>query len=259
MKKHSYIKIFLYIILFLSCNEANTHKNIKTNLHQHNINTSKTEMINLINLLTGKFEPSDHKNFTLVDPKYHTKSKMFLQKETLDAFINMRNAAQKEGINLRIVSGTRNFTDQQKIWDKKYKRFSKSISQPKDIINKIMIWSSMPGTSRHHWGTDIDINGFDEYFNGENQQAIKDYNWLNKNADKFGFCQVYSEKDGINRRFGYNEEKWHWSYMPIASKYLKDYKKYINYNHLTKFLGSEHAKEMDIFNQYVFSISKKCQ
>ena len=119
MKKHSYIKIFLYIILFLSCNEANTHKNIKTNLQQHNINTSKTEMINLINLLTGKFEPSDHKNFTLVDPKYHTKSKMFLQKETLDAFINMRNAAQKEGINLRIVSGTRNFTDQQKIWDKK--------------------------------------------------------------------------------------------------------------------------------------------
>ena len=30
-----------------------------------------------------------------------------------------------------------------------------------DAINEIIRFSTIPGTSRHHWGTDIDINGFD--------------------------------------------------------------------------------------------------
>ncbi len=39
---------------------------------------------------------------------------------------------------------------------------------------------------------------------------------LTANAAKFGFCQPYNVKTD---RKGYNEEKWHWSFMPL-SKFL---------------------------------------
>ena len=34
----------------------------------------------------------------------------------------------------------------------------------------------MPSTSRHHWGTDIDINGFDKYFDGTNEKQTENTN-----------------------------------------------------------------------------------
>ena len=116
----------------------------------------------------------------------------------------------------------------------------------------------MPTTSRHHWGTDIDINGFDDYFSDENKKANKEYKWLLINAHKFDFCQVYTKKgEGRKRRSGYNEEKWHWSYMPLARKYLNLYQKTITYKDINGFSGSQFAKEMDIINKYVFGISDR--
>ncbi|NJK84501.1 MAG: M15 family metallopeptidase [Saprospiraceae bacterium] len=36
---------------------------------------------------------------------------------------------------------------------------------PQERALKILKYSSMPGTSRHHWGTDIDLNSFsNSYF-----------------------------------------------------------------------------------------------
>ena len=53
----------------------------------------------------------------------------------------------------------------------------------------ILLYSSMPTTSRHHWGTDMDINSLENsYF--ASGQGLKEYTWLKKNAAKFGFCQV---------------------------------------------------------------------
>lgn len=68
-----------------------------------------------------------------------------------------------------------------------------------------MLYSSMPTTSRHHWGTDMDINSVEpEYF--ESGQGLLEYNWLKANAHKFGFCQPYSPKDDGSRTQGYNLE-----------------------------------------------------
>ena len=115
-----------------------------------------------------------------------------------------------------------------------------------------MLWSSMPSTSRHHWGTDIDINGFDDYFDGENEKSNKEYQWLRTNAYKFGFCQVYTKKGEKGRTTGYNEEKWHWSYMPLSSDYLKQYKELINYKNINGFSASEFAEELNIIEEFVF-------
>jgi len=170
----------------------------------------------------------------------------------------MKEAANKDGIELTIVSGTRNYYSQKSIWERKYNKYKKGGLTDIEIIKKIMIWSSMPSTSRHHWGTDIDINGFDEYFDGINEKANNEYEWLVNNASKFGFCQVYSEKGEGKRQTGYNEEKWHWSYMPLSSNYLQQYKELITYKDINGFSASEFAKELDIIKEFVFGISKEC-
>lgn len=210
-------------------------------------------------LLIGRFEAKDHPDFMLVDNKYHVNSEMYLQKETINAFINMHQAAKEDGIKLMIISGTRNFYEQKEIWEKKYSKYAKEGMSDIDIIKKIMIWSSMPATSRHHWGTDIDINGFDDYFNGINEQANIEYKWLANNASKFGFCQVYSQKAVGKREVGYNEEKWHWSYMPLSNEYLKRYQELISYEDITGFSASQYAKKLDIIIRYVCGISQSCK
>ena len=206
-------------------------------------------------LLIGKLKVETHPYFVLVDKKYHDKSEMYLQKQTLESFIKMREAAEKDGIHLTIISGTRDFYSQKSIWERKYNNYKKEGLSEIEIIKKIMLWSSMPTTSRHHWGTDIDINGFDDYFSEENKKANKEYKWLLINAPKFDFCQVYTEKGEGKRRTGYNEEKWHWSYMPLTCKYLNLYQEIVTYEDINGFSGSQFAKEMDIINKYVFGIS----
>ena len=65
---------------------------------------------------------------------------------------------------------------------------------PEQIINLILEYSSAPGTSRHHWGTDMDINALqNDYFSNKGNGAFL-YEWLQKNAAKFGFCQPYNKK-----------------------------------------------------------------
>ena len=207
------------------------------------------------NLLIGKFKVESHPHFVLVDKKYHDKSEMYLQKQTLESFIKMREVAEKDGIQLTIVSGTRDFYSQKSIWERKYKANNEEGLSDIDNIKKIILWSSMPSTSRHHWGTDIDINGFDDYFNEENKKANKEYKWLVTNAYKFDFCKVYTEKGEGKRRTGYNEEKWHWSYMPLAHEYLKLYQEIVTYENISEFSGSHFAKELDVINKYVLGIS----
>ena len=72
-------------------------------------------------------------------------------------FNQMKNAAKKEGINMKIVSGYRSFNRQKIIWNRKFLNNQKQGLNPLENINKIIQYSTIPGTSRHHWGTDIDI------------------------------------------------------------------------------------------------------
>lgn len=209
----------------------------------------------LRNILIGKFDAIKEPNFVVVEKKYHTRNLMYLQKETLTSFIKMKNAAKRDNIQLSIISGTRNFNDQKLIWEKKYLEYKLDGMSDIKTILKIMKWSAMPSTSRHHWGTDIDLNGFDDYFHKKNLKSVEEYKWLKENARRFGFCEVYSKKEKGKRTTGYNEEKWHWSYMPIANEYLGLYQQLISYKDITGFSGSQYAKKLDIINNYVLGIS----
>ena len=207
-----------------------------------------------IDFLLGKFEYSDHKDFVLMDSKWSDKD-IYLQRDANAAFEKMAEAAQKEGIDLIVVSGTRNFNEQRRIWEKKW--LNNVEEDPRKKALDILAFSSMPSTSRHHWGTDIDINSVEEeYFEQENGKAV--YAWLDTHAGDFGFCQVYSDKSESNRT-GYSEEPWHWSYMPLANKFLEAYVQSIRYTNIKGFEGSELAEPLQMIERFVKGINTKCQ
>ena len=208
----------------------------------------------IINHLLGKFDYTKDTNFISVSSEYCSKA-MYLQKETYKKFKEMHAAAKKDGVRLTILSGTRNFSEQKSIWERKWNNNIKTMDSIKAAKN-ILLYSSMPTTSRHHWGTDMDINSLENsYF--ASGQGLKEYEWLKKNASKYGFCQVYTDKTKTSRN-GYEMEKWHWSYIPISSQYLKKYNELISYKDIKGFIGSVLAPRLKAIENYVNGIDKSC-
>lgn len=213
--------------------------------------------------LMGKFDPAKDERFTLI-PSPYAQKEMYMRKEALESFQKMHAAAKIDGISLLILSATRPFDVQKSIWEAKWtgKRkvdgllLSKECKDPKERAIQILRWSSMPSTSRHHWGTDIDINSLEPvYF--DSGKGLKEYEWLVANAPQYGFCQVYS-KMGEERPYGYQEEKWHWSYLPISKDLTEAYAQKITDQDIGGFTGSESAPMIEVVKKYVLGINPQC-
>ena len=168
--------------------------------------------------------------------------------EVARSFELMKEAALKDSINIKIVSSFRSFNKQKEIWNRKFKKNdSLGFSKNKNIL-KIIEYSTIPGTSRHHWGTDIDI--VDDNFKPEGDVLLteKFYNdgtyvqlkkWLDMNSEKFGFYIVYTKN---SKRKGFKHEPWHYSFKPISKDILNELLK-VNFSKLfieNEVLGSEY-------------------
>jgi LAS superfamily LD-carboxypeptidase LdcB len=206
--------------------------------------------------LLGKFDQSKRADFTAVPAVYDIGGyTMYLRTETLNAFLNMAQAAEKDGVELKIASATRNFDYQKDLWDNKWDALPLSM----DGLTKfetILEYSAVPGTSRHHFGTEIDINNANpQYFNTEEGKEV--YNWMEKNAASYGFCQPYTAK-GPDRPTGYNEEKWHWSYTPLSKNFTEEYKNLITPDDIKGFDGDQYVPNINLINNYVLGINPGC-
>lgn len=218
-----------------------------------------------IEYITGRFEPATHPDFVKIATKYADREGMYLRKEVYASFKAMHVAASKEGMKLVIRSATRNFKAQKGIWEAKWtgkrilsdgKNAKTDYPTPKDRALKILEYSSMPGTSRHHWGTDLDLNSFNNNYFAKGE-GLKIYNWLLANASTYGFCQPYTAKDE-QRPNGYNEEKWHWSYIPTAKKLTDQAKSELKDTTIQGFQGANTAPSIQVIQNYVFGINKAC-
>lgn len=205
--------------------------------------------------LLGKFDQAKHPDFVPVGAPYTDKPAMMLRTAAFQAFENMWKAAKKDGVVLKIISSTRNFDQQKRIWEGKWARFEKDTPKPKDRALKILEYSSMPGSSRHHWGTDIDLNDLNNPTFEKGGQYEKVYAWLIAHAHEYGFCQPYT----AGRSSGYHEEKWHWSYTPISRENLEVYRKNLSEANITGFKGAETAEEIGIVQHYVLGINEACK
>lgn len=214
--------------------------------------------------LTGRFDPSERSDFSEVPLEFCDEVGHYLHYEVLDAWEKLHLSAKEDGIFLKIISSTRNFERQKKIWENKWQgitltngiNLSEMNYTAAEKAERILKFSAMPGTSRHHWGTDLDFNSVEpEYF--ETSKGSEEYNWMKINAGKFGFAQPYTAKN-IKRRLGYEEEKWHWSFLPLSHQFIEAYRNTISYNDICDFAGSEMALEMQVIEHYVMGVAKGC-
>ncbi len=206
--------------------------------------------------LLGKFDPAKHPDFVAIAPPYANRKGLFLQREAYTAFKKMADVARKDGVILTIISATRTFDYQKNIWEKKWANLQTQIKEPKDRALKILEYSAMPGSSRHHWGTDIDLNDLNNAaFNPGGAQA-RMYAWMQKHAADYGFCQPYTAKDE-QRPTGYNEERWHWSYRPIADQLLRQYEISVTDAMISGFQGAENARTIGVVQNYVLGVACK--
>ncbi|MCW8328117.1 M15 family metallopeptidase [Photobacterium sp. SDRW27] len=160
-----------------------------------------------------------------------------LHKDMQPAFVSLQQAAADAGFDLQLASAFRSFDRQLQIWNNKFNGIRPILDShchlldPDELtvlekIHAIMRWSALPGASRHHWGTDVDVYAANclpqgiqlqlepwEYETGHQAEFSV---WLNKNIKRFEFYLPYAED-----RNGVAIEPWHISYYPLSQPLLK--------------------------------------
>jgi LAS superfamily LD-carboxypeptidase LdcB len=141
--------------------------------------------------------------------------------EVEKAFLEMQEAAKKEGIKLEITSSYRPVTEQRELFlerlEETFKTETKEdFSEEKilksnnlSIVDKVLEITAPPGYSRHHSGYTIDLASSTSVF--ENSPGFR---WISENnyqnAKKFGFIPSYPE--GVEKQ-GPEPEAWEYVWV----------------------------------------------
>ncbi|WP_010178579.1 M15 family metallopeptidase [Aquimarina agarilytica] len=227
-----------------------------TDKNPHIKTVFSTILFFLVISIFGQQIPFTHNELAGIQKPANANNPFSLREEVFDAFIKMQKAAALEGIQLKIVSSFRSFERQQQIWNRKYKKYTAKGLSPEEAINKIIEYSTLPGTSRHHWGTDIDIvldipNPPSSLLNARNFEQHQPFyplkKWMDAHAHNYGFELVYTNTAG---RKGFKYEPWHYSYVATSKKMLSEY---LTYNTISKLdhkktLGSTYLSSKFIIN-----------
>lgn len=144
--------------------------------------------------------------------------------------------ARQAGFSFQIASAFRGFERQLGIWNAKARGERPVLDdwgKPLELAQMsererawaILRWSALPGTSRHHWGTDIDVYDSSRFAPGYrlqltveetcNQGPCAEFHvWLGEflhSSQNPGFFRPYAQDRG-----GVAPEPWHLSYAPVA-------------------------------------------
>ena len=148
-------------------------------------------------------------------------------------FLRLRHAAAGAGFDLVPQSAYRDFDRQLRIWNAKFngeatlndasgRPLAALALPPSERIDAILRWSALPGASRHHWGTDLDLidragipSGYRVQLVAQEYAPLGPFGpltaWLEANAARFGFFRPYR---GVLS--GVQPEPWHFSFAPLA-------------------------------------------
>ncbi len=126
----------------------------------------------------------------------------------------MCTAAQKDGINLLVISSHRTNARQTILYNNQVKKQRANHPELSDaeIKKKAATVSAYPGTSEHELGLAVDFNSVEESF-----ENTSEYQWLKTHAADYGFILRYTkQKQDIT---GVIYEPWHYRY--VGEKHAK--------------------------------------
>ena len=163
-------------------------------------------LVNKENGLNKTYVPS-----RLVDTKSKYKDNILIDEIVLINFNNMREDALKNGLEIDIMSGYRDYFYQEKLYNRLLKE--KGYAYTFRSVAK-------PGFSEHQTGLAVDICVYKDglCYIEHDITSIKESDWLINNAHKYGFILRYPKgKEDIT---GYNYEPWHYRYVGSLATYL---------------------------------------
>jgi LAS superfamily LD-carboxypeptidase LdcB len=161
-----------------------------------------------------------------------------LHRDVVEPFLALRAAAAARGIDLLPVSSWRDFQRQLTIWNAKcrgerdlFDRQGELLDHASltedELVSAILIWSALPGASRHHWGTEVDVVDaaalppgarpqlmVAEYVPGGTFERLEVF--LREEAQRYGFYRPYAVDRG-----GVQPEPWHLSHAVTAASALE--------------------------------------
>jgi LAS superfamily LD-carboxypeptidase LdcB len=155
------------------------------------------------------------------------------QPAVVQAFLAMRAAAALDGFDLQPFSTFRDYETQLRIWNNKFTgtrplydldgnvRDFASLTE-RQVVEGILHWSALPGGSRHHWGTEIDVVDGNAMADGYSPKLLPEetavggifrglHHWLDQNMAKYEFFRPYNYFKG-----GMYPEPWHLSFAPAS-------------------------------------------
>jgi len=157
-----------------------------------------------------------------------------MHRDAVEPYLAMKSHAMLDGIYIEIVSAFRDLESQQKIWDRKFRgeyplydmqgnvRDHAGLTED-ELVDAIICWSAVPGASRHHWGSEIDVIDLAAMPEGYRVRLVPEevqvggvfyalHQWLDANMARFGFFRPYHTDRG-----GVHPEPWHLSYAPVST------------------------------------------
>jgi len=179
-----------------------------------------------------------------------------VHRQALDPLLFLAQRAASAGFILKVASSYRSFARQLLIWNNKARGLRPVLNDAgetidinalseRDKVFAILRWSALPGASRHHWGTDVDVYGsvhIDPAYQLQLTVAetqgdgpfAEFHRWLSDelalgNSD---FFRPYAQDRG-----GIAPEPWHLSYAPLATIFSRQ---------LTQDLLREQLEQTDI-------------
>jgi LAS superfamily LD-carboxypeptidase LdcB len=199
-----------------------------------------------------------------------------IHRDAAGDFQSMCAAARAEGIEIAVFSGFRDFESQLGIWNRKYRGERVLLDENGDaldyasldegeIVGHILRWSALPGASRHHWGSELDLYDTAAMPEGYRIQLVPaEYApdgvfarlsaWLADNAMRHGFFRPYREFLG-----GVYPEPWHWSYAPVSVPALAALTPDVIAEAVqsSELLGKERvlAQLADVYSRYVLAVA----
>ncbi|MEW6998609.1 M15 family metallopeptidase [Colwelliaceae bacterium BS250] len=199
-----------------------------------------------------------------------------IHSDVISPLQQMQQAALMDGITIDIASGFRSFDRQLQIFNKKFnglldvfdcnnQKVDMSVLTDAEKITQILLFSALPGASRHHWGTDIDV--YSEVLLQGKKLALEPWEyqadgplspltkWLDNNMSTFGFYRPYDKYRG-----GIAAEPWHLSYAPLAHTFSKQLTCKVLTAAITDadLAGKEDVQTMlaHIYTQYITNIAE---
>ncbi len=164
-----------------------------------------------------------------------------VHRDVVEPFSRLREDAHEAGFDLHILSGFRSFEHQLGIWNGKARGerpVLDSRARPLDIrrlserelVFAILRWSALPGASRHHWGTDLDVYDRAARPEGYEIELVPEeveeggmfgplHDWLDErigSGEAYGFFRPYGRDRG-----GVAPERWHLSWAPVADAWAR--------------------------------------